>query len=380
MTQNWIKIRCNLLEHPKVWAMVRFLWESQPGGSLITENANSICSPDFTRRAIVLAGLLKIWAHANEFVTESNGEFVTVGVTLRYADDVAGVNKFGEAMVNVGWLEARIEGETQILVFPNFTEFNRPDTERQQALSGAERARRFREKNKEARNGTVTERVTDAVTVRNGTVTKSNGREEERRLDKIYRLPDSSNPPVSPKSTLTGDSGSEELPTPVQERVAEGTANERTGTAKSDSPQKMIPEPSFVLQRDTSEARSLGVDMEKLDSAKIVADSWNLMAQKHGLPQVAKLTHKRAAAINSRLADSWWRKNWQNALDLVAKNPYLLGDNDRGWKANIDWFVRPDTVVKLIEGGAGDVRRRQNTINKPGQFDDFDRAADAAGL
>lgn len=373
MTQNWIKIRCNLLEHPKVWAMVRFLWESQPGGSLITENANSICSPDFTRRAIVLAGLLKIWAHANEFVTESNGEFVTVGVTLRYADDVAGVNKFGEAMVNVGWLEARIEGETQILVFPNFTEFNWPDTERQQALSGAERARRFREKNKEARNGTVTERVTDAVTVRNGTVTKSNGREEERRLQNTYRLPDSSNPPVSPKSTLTGDSGSEELPTPIEGPIVEGTA-------KSSSTDKTIPESSFVLRRNASEARGIGVDVEKTDSAKTVTESWNLMAQKHGLPQVAKLTHKRAAAINSRLAYSWWRKNWLVALNLVPKNPYLLGDNDRGWKANIDWFVRPDTVVKLIEGGAGDVRRRPNTVNKPGQFDDFDRAADAAGL
>jgi hypothetical protein len=27
-----------------------------------------------------------------------------------------------------------------------------------------------------------------------------------------------------------------------------------------------------------------------------------------------------------------------------------MGVNDRGWKADIDWFLKPESVMKIIEG------------------------------
>ena len=38
------------------------------------------------------------------------------------------------------------------------------------------------------------------------------------------------------------------------------------------------------------------------------------------------------------------------ALDRVRSSSFCRGQNDRGWRADLDWFLRPDTVTKLLEG------------------------------
>ena len=49
-----------------------------------------------------------------------------------------------------------------------------------------------------------------------------------------------------------------------------------------------------------------------------------------------------------------WLQNWQQALALVAASSFCQGGGDRGWRANLDWFLAPDTVVRVIEGRYGD--------------------------
>ena len=34
----------------------------------------------------------------------------------------------------------------------------------------------------------------------------------------------------------------------------------------------------------------------------------------------------------------------------AAASPFCLGAGSRGWKADIDWFLRPDTVTRIMEG------------------------------
>ena len=33
----------------------------------------------------------------------------------------------------------------------------------------------------------------------------------------------------------------------------------------------------------------------------------------------------------------------------VARNPHWLGENDRGWRADLDWILKPDNFVKILE-------------------------------
>jgi hypothetical protein len=86
-------------------------------------------------------------------------------------------------------------------------------------------------------------------------------------------------------------------------------------------------------------------------------DAWNEVADKIGLPR-ATVTDKRRKSFRTRMREPVFREGWRDALERIAGNPFLKGNNDRGWAANIDWFLSPDTVVKIFEGKYDDHGRR----------------------
>jgi uncharacterized protein YdaU (DUF1376 family) len=88
-----------------------------------------------------------------------------------------------------------------------------------------------------------------------------------------------------------------------------------------------------------------------------MAVAWNAMARIHGLPQVSEVTPKRATALRARINERW-RKDpigmWSRYLDAIAATPFLRGENPRGWKANLDWAIRPESPVRVAEGRYSD--------------------------
>ena len=38
------------------------------------------------------------------------------------------------------------------------------------------------------------------------------------------------------------------------------------------------------------------------------------------------------------------------ALAKVESCPHLVGKNDRGWKADFDWLINKNNLLKVIEG------------------------------
>ena len=95
-----------------------------------------------------------------------------------------------------------------------------------------------------------------------------------------------------------------------------------------------------------------------------------------GLSRVQKLTGKRQAAIRRRLYDCGGLDGWRAACQRVADSPFLLGDNDRGWKADLDFLATESKFTKLMEGGYD----RTDTPNraKPAQPADRHLAAAAS--
>lgn len=59
---------------------------------------------------------------------------------------------------------------------------------------------------------------------------------------------------------------------------------------------------------------------------------------------------KRKKVVASRMRDPFWREHWREALDIASSSPFLQGQNDRGWKMSFDFFLKPDSVAKIIEG------------------------------
>ena len=84
-----------------------------------------------------------------------------------------------------------------------------------------------------------------------------------------------------------------------------------------------------------------GFPAEQLKSA------WNDI---EGVRKVYTMSDNRKKALRARWGNPWWRENWQKALDTIPNCPGLLGQNERKWKANIDWFLRPGVVAKILEG------------------------------
>jgi len=84
--------------------------------------------------------------------------------------------------------------------------------------------------------------------------------------------------------------------------------------------------------------------------------AWNAMAGE-SLPNVIRMTKKRKSAIQSRWRDDDWKEHWSEALAKIPERPFLMGDNDRGWKADFDFFIKPDTVTKILEGKYAGSRR-----------------------
>ena len=63
-----------------------------------------------------------------------------------------------------------------------------------------------------------------------------------------------------------------------------------------------------------------------------------------------QLTRKRHGQLRARWQDAWWRDNWRTALERAGPSRFLNGDNDRGWKIDLEFFLKPDTAAKILEG------------------------------
>jgi hypothetical protein len=69
-----------------------------------------------------------------------------------------------------------------------------------------------------------------------------------------------------------------------------------------------------------------------------------------GLRKIQSVSSGRAKALKARRSDPFFQFNWREAIKKVAASAFCNGENDRGWRADFDFFLRPDTVVKIMEG------------------------------
>jgi hypothetical protein len=54
--------------------------------------------------------------------------------------------------------------------------------------------------------------------------------------------------------------------------------------------------------------------------------------------------------------------NWESIVKKVSKTPFLTGNGPRGWKADVDWFLKDDNYIKVMEGKYDDFKAE--TVNQ----------------
>ena len=94
---------------------------------------------------------------------------------------------------------------------------------------------------------------------------------------------------------------------------------------------------------------------EKIDY-QAIADAWNQVNENSGgqLPFVEKINNDRKRDIKKFLGELSKPtlecvRNYFEAFFVAAK-PHHFGENDRGWRANFDFAIKPKQVLRVREG------------------------------
>ncbi len=175
---DWIKIQSDLYRHPKVILLAAIL--EKPDSPLCRYISHWCqCDAAVTRnvmRNATVGALVSVWGVMRHRGARCGDDLLVKELDQGVVDDIADMDGFGAAMMEVGWLEERDNG----LVFPRFFADHNVDP----AAANRERQRRFREKNRNASS--------------NVTVTLGNGqrREEKSREEKnVSAIADTPLPP-----------------------------------------------------------------------------------------------------------------------------------------------------------------------------------------
>lgn len=92
--------------------------------------------------------------------------------------------------------------------------------------------------------------------------------------------------------------------------------------------------------------------------ALVAFEAYNATALNCGLPQASKLTPDRQRKIIARLRD-YGMDGWTCALANIDRSSFLTGKNDRGWRASLDFLIKPDNFAKVHDGGYGNGRHAE---------------------
>lgn len=86
--------------------------------------------------------------------------------------------------------------------------------------------------------------------------------------------------------------------------------------------------------------------------------AYNAVAREAGWPVATKLTTPRRASLRKRMAECGGLDGWTAAMARARASPFLCGANDRGWRADLDFFLQASSFVRLMEGKYDDRQHR----------------------
>lgn len=76
---------------------------------------------------------------------------------------------------------------------------------------------------------------------------------------------------------------------------------------------------------------------------------YNETAEELGLPTARKLSEARREKLVATLREHG-PDGWDEAMQRLRRSPHCRGQNDRGWKADLDFLLTPSRFLRLVEG------------------------------
>lgn len=116
---------------------------------------------------------------------------------------------------------------------------------------------------------------------------------------------------------------------------------------------------------DASECASAAPSRKPVEPQPVIEafEAYLAVAAEYGLSQPRTLTPAMRKSIGARLREHT-PGGWQDMLDGLAASEFLRGKNERGWRANLDWIVKPANFSKIV---SGNYDNRESTEYRYGQ-------------
>ncbi|MCZ6861980.1 MAG: helix-turn-helix domain-containing protein [Alphaproteobacteria bacterium] len=159
----------------------------------------------------------------------------------------------------------------------------------------------------------------------------------------------STSPPCQPGASPLKNRNTEPSVDPLPPSLSEANASSREAPP-SDSNDLCDEQTGLGTRKYAPNKEQDFTALAARDEVEGAVAQWNAMAERAGLARCEKITKKRRTDLSQRLRDCGGRSGWVVAITKVEESPFLCGDNDRGWRAGIDFLCRESSFTKLMEG------------------------------
>lgn len=147
------------------------------------------------------------------------------------------------------------------------------------------------------------------------------------------------------------------------EKCAQTRIQVKTVKKKKDSLSSSDDLLPFVADADKANPAKLDTRTKVLDTRTKVEDPvttdltevvvafnrWNTVAKECGFQRANRLTPERKKKLTGLLKDGGL-ETFEQAMSEMAKSKFLRGENDRGWKAHLDFLFEAGKYDKILDG------------------------------
>lgn len=186
-----------------------------------------------------------------------------------------------------------------------------------------------------------------------------NTREERRRIEREkkarQRAGSLGDKDARPEGREAASPGDKAPVTPVRDHIGEERRGDDRGSgsttpsvvAEDDDVPEALGDEEVEAVKPKAKPKPTG---DPYDLARAV-EAWNALAGLYDLPTATwPINDTRKAKLRLRLKELGGLVGWVKALEEVTRGPHLLGENDRGWRCNLDFMLQPSSLTKVIEG------------------------------
>lgn len=133
----------------------------------------------------------------------------------------------------------------------------------------------------------------------------------------------------------------------------------------TENPYTDNPDTENTPQIIKEENKEKNISSEVDDDVRVYKDVvafYNKAVEGTGMPRCLKATEKRKRSIEARVRELGIEKVYE-AITKASASSFCRGGGPRGWKADIDFIINPNSIIKILEG------KYDNTSSLPIGFD-----------